>query len=161
MANPPTDRQQGLEPDTPNWAVGLTVKFAAFDFASIHSRKNIERANQRREEQLYGQTIQSVTGRSARARARLEGAERVAGNTPIELQASTEAESQARARFQAGLATSGRGRRGSAAARQRGNRRVPGDAHHLARARTTLLGAGKPAAVPRRSSARRRRREVH
>jgi outer membrane protein len=102
---PATDPNQGLQPDTANWAVGFTVKFALFDFASIHSRKKIEQANERREEQLYGQTIQTVTGRSARAVARLEGAEQVAENTPEELQASQDAERQARARFQAGLAT--------------------------------------------------------
>lgn len=102
---PATDPQQGLLPDTSNWAAGVTVKFAILDFASINSRKKIERANQRREEQLYDQTIQAVTGRSARAKAVLEGAQRVAENTPIELQASQDAERQARARFQAGLAT--------------------------------------------------------
>ncbi len=102
---PAKDPQQGLVPDTPNWAAGVTVKFAIFDFASIHSKKKIEQANQRNEEQLYGQTIQTVTGRSERAKARLEGAQRIAENTPIELQASQDAERQARARFQAGLAT--------------------------------------------------------
>jgi len=102
---PATDPQQGLLPDTPNWAAGITMKFALFDFASIHSRKKVEQANQRREEQLYGQTLQTITGRSARAQAILEGARRVAANTPAELQASVDAESQARARFHAGLAT--------------------------------------------------------
>jgi outer membrane protein TolC len=102
---PATDRNQGLEPDTVNWALGLTVRFPILDFVSLRSRKRIEQANQRREEQVYGQTLQTVTGRAARAQARLEGAERVAENTPIELQASQDAERQARARFQAGLAT--------------------------------------------------------
>ncbi|MEO6828823.1 MAG: TolC family protein [Acidobacteriaceae bacterium] len=102
---PATDPQQGLLPDTANWAAGINVRFAIFDFASIHSRKKIEQANQRREEQLYGQTLQTVTGRSTRAHARLEGAQKVAENTPVELQASQDAERQARARFRAGLAT--------------------------------------------------------
>ena len=102
---PATNSNQGLVPDTANWALGFTVKFNIFDFASIHSRKQIEQANQRREEQLYGQTIQTVTGRAARAQIRLEGAQRIAENTPVELHASQEAERQARARFQAGLAT--------------------------------------------------------
>jgi outer membrane protein len=102
---PAADPNQGFTPDTANWAAGITVRLVLSDIASIHSRKEIERANQRREEQLYGQTIQTVTGRSARAKAVLEGAQRVAENTPIELQASQDAERQARARFQAGLAT--------------------------------------------------------
>lgn len=102
---PAADLNQGLTLDTPNWAAGITVKFAIFDFASIRSQKNVERANQRREEQLYSQTIQTVTGQTARAKAVLESAQRVAENTPAELKASQDAERQARARFQAGLAT--------------------------------------------------------
>lgn len=102
---PAINSNQGLVPDTANWAAGMTVRFAFFDFASIRSLKKIERANQRREEQLYSQTVQTVTGQSARAVAVLEGAQRIAENTPVELQASQDAERQARARFQAGLAT--------------------------------------------------------
>lgn len=102
---PATDPNQGLLPDTPNWAAGVTVKFAIFDFASIHSREKAEQANQRREQQLYNQTLQTITGQSARAQALLAGARRVAANTPTELKASQDAESQAQARFRAGLAT--------------------------------------------------------
>lgn len=98
-------RAPGLALDTPNWAVGFTVKFAVLDFARIHSEKAVEQANERREQQLYGQTIQAVTAQSARAQAALEGAQRVAENTPIELQASQDAERQALARFKAGVAT--------------------------------------------------------
>lgn len=95
----------GLALDTPNWAVGFTVKFAAFDFARIHSEKKVEQANQRQEQQTYQQTIDSITAQSARAQAALEGAQQVAANAPIELQASQDAERQALARFQAGVAT--------------------------------------------------------
>jgi outer membrane protein TolC len=102
---PAIDRNQGLLLDTPNWAAGVTVKFALFDFASIRSQKKVEQANQQREEQLYRQTIQTVTGQSARAKAILESAQQIAKNTPVELQASQDAERQARARFQAGLGT--------------------------------------------------------
>lgn len=102
---PAVDSNQGLTPDTPNWVAGITVHFSLSDIASIRSRKQIERANQRREEQLYRQTLQTIIGRSTRARAVLESAQRIAANTPVELQASEDAERQARARFQAGLAT--------------------------------------------------------
>lgn len=102
---PAADSQQGLAPDTVNWAAGVTVKFAAFDFASIHSQKKVEQANQRLEESLYQQTLERVTGKSARDKAILEGARRVAENTPVQLQASQDAERQARARFKAGVAT--------------------------------------------------------
>ncbi|MGB7191473.1 MAG: TolC family protein [Acidobacteriaceae bacterium] len=102
---PASDSQQGLAPDTVNWAAGVTVKFAAFDFASIHSQKKVEQANQRLEESLYQQTLERVTGKSARDKAILEGARRVAENTPVQLRASQDAEQQARARFKAGVAT--------------------------------------------------------
>ena len=46
-----------------------------------------------------------MTGQSDEARAALDGARRVAENTPIELKAARDTESQARARYQAGLAT--------------------------------------------------------
>jgi outer membrane protein len=102
---PSPDSTQGLLPDTPNWAAGVTVKFGVFDFIAIHSRKKEEVARERQAQQLYAQTMQSLIGQSAQARAMLDGAERIAQNTPIELQASQDAERQARARFQAGLAT--------------------------------------------------------
>lgn len=102
---PANESSQGLAPDTPNWAAGVTVKFAIFDYASIHSQKKVEQANERQQERLYEQTIQTVTAQSARAQAALEGAQRVAENTPVELRASQDAERQARARFQAGVAT--------------------------------------------------------
>lgn len=102
---PSPDSTQGIAPDTPNWAAGVTVKFALFDIASIRSKKRIEQANERREEQEYQRTLQNVTGQSARAKAVLEGAERVAQNTPVQLRASQDAERQAQARFRAGMAT--------------------------------------------------------
>lgn len=102
---PSPDATQGIAPDTANWAAGVTVKFALFDFVAIHAQKKIEQARQRQAEQLFGQTLQTITGQSAQARAVLDGAESVAENTPVELHASQDAELQARARFQAGLAT--------------------------------------------------------
>lgn len=95
---------QGLGLQRANWAAGLVVTFPIFDFATIRSRKKIEAANRRREEALYQQTLQSISGQTARAKAVLVGARRVALNTPIQLQASVDAERQARARFEAGVA---------------------------------------------------------
>ncbi len=102
---PAPDSSQGVAPDTVNWAAGVSVKFNVLDFASNRSRSRVELANERREEQLYGQTIQTVTGRAARANIRLNAAQQIAQNTPLELKASRDAETLARARFQAGLAT--------------------------------------------------------
>ncbi len=95
----------GLGADVHNWEAGLNVSLPVFDFASIRERRKVELANRRREQALLDQTLENVTGQLERARATLEGARRVAGNTPIELKASRDSEAQARARFQAGVGT--------------------------------------------------------
>jgi len=81
------------------------VTFPLFDFPAIHAHKRIEVSNERREEARYDQTMQELTGQMVRARAVWQGARRVAENTPIELRAARDTEMQARARYQAGLAT--------------------------------------------------------
>lgn len=95
----------GLGADVHNWEAGLNVSIPVFDFASIHERRKVELANRRREQALFDQTLQNLTGQLETARVTLEGARRVAQNTPIELQASRDSEAQARARFQAGVGT--------------------------------------------------------
>ncbi|PYT61940.1 MAG: TolC family protein [Acidobacteria bacterium] len=72
---------EGLAPDRSNWAVGLTVTFPV------------------------DQTVQDLTGQLGKAQASLEGARKVAENTPVELEAAHSTETQVRARYQAGLAT--------------------------------------------------------
>jgi outer membrane protein TolC len=95
----------GLGLQRENWAVGLTVSFPAFDIFSVRARKQIEASNRQAEAATYDQTIQDLTAQSQEARAALEGARRVAENTPIELRAARDTETQARARYRSGLAT--------------------------------------------------------
>lgn len=96
----------GLGLERENWAAAVTVMFPnLFDFASLRAQKRIEAANERTEAARYDQTMQVLTGQKEQAQAALEGARRVAQNTPVELQAARDSESQARARYQAGLAT--------------------------------------------------------
>lgn len=96
----------GLWPgDVMNWGAGITLALPVLDIAAIHERKKIEVANEGRDRALYDQALQNLTGEMAQAQARLDGARRVAENTPVELQASQQSELQARARFQAGLGT--------------------------------------------------------
>jgi outer membrane protein len=95
----------GLGLERGNWAVGITVTFPLFDLYSIRARKQIEASNERAETARYDQTLEDLTGQLEKARAALEGARRVAENTPVELQAALDTESQARARYQAGLGT--------------------------------------------------------
>ena len=102
----PLPGSPGLWPgDATNWVAGFSVSFPLMDIASIRARKRIEMANQRREEALYDQTIQNLTGQLYQAKVVLEASRQVAQNTPVELRAATDSEAQAQARFKAGLGT--------------------------------------------------------
>ena len=88
-----------------NWAVGAQVTFPALDVISIRARKKVEAQNELAEGARYDQTIQTLTTADARARALLHAATDIAKNTPVERDAATAGESQARARYQNGLAS--------------------------------------------------------
>lgn len=94
----------GLWPQVSNWAVGASVTFPAFDMFTINARKRVERQNELAESARYERTIQVLTTQEAKARALMKAATDIARNTPIERQAATASESQARARYQNGLA---------------------------------------------------------
>lgn len=95
----------GLGLERKNWAAGVTIMFPnLFDFASLRAQKHIEAANERAEVARYDQTMQNLTGQREQAQAALEGARAVAENTPIELHAARDSETQAAARYKAGLA---------------------------------------------------------
>jgi outer membrane protein len=96
---------EGIGPDRSNWAAGLTVTFPVFDIFTIRARKAIEAANERAEQARYDQALQDLTGQLRKAQASLDGARKVAENTPLELEAARTTETQERARYQAGLAT--------------------------------------------------------
>jgi outer membrane protein TolC len=95
----------GLWLQVPNWAIGASVTFPAFDLFSINARKRVEVQNELAETARYERTIQSLTTQEAKARALMKAATEIARNTPIERQAATAGESQARARYQNGLAS--------------------------------------------------------
>lgn len=95
----------GLGLDRANWAAGITVLFPnLFDFSALRARKRALAANERAQEARYDQTLQDLTGQLGQAQARLQTALLVAQNTPVELAAARASETQARARYQAGLA---------------------------------------------------------
>lgn len=94
----------GLDLQRENWAAGLTASFPVLDIFASRARKQIAQAGQRAESARYQQTLQDLSAQAAEAQARLEGAIAIAEATPAELQSARESESQARARYQAGLA---------------------------------------------------------
>jgi outer membrane protein len=95
----------GLWPEVSNWALGASVTFPALELFSINARKRVEAQNELAERARYQRTVQAVTTQDAKARALVKAAAEIARNTPIQRQAATAAESQARARYQNGLAS--------------------------------------------------------
>lgn len=95
----------GLDFDTPNWAVGVTATFPLFDWFSLRQRRRIEADTERAEEATYERIVRQLTAQSEQARAEMDGARRVAENTPIQLNAARVLEQQSRARYDAGLTT--------------------------------------------------------
>jgi outer membrane protein len=89
----------------PNWAIGASVTFPAFNIFSINARKRVELQNELAETAHYERTMQSLTTQEAKARALMKAAAEIARNTPVERQAAAAGESQARARYQNGLAS--------------------------------------------------------
>jgi outer membrane protein len=94
----------GLWLRVPNWAVGASLTFPAFEIFSINARKRVETQNELAERAKYEQTVQAITTGDARARALMKAAVAIARNTPLERAAATDAESRARVRYQNGLA---------------------------------------------------------
>ena len=95
----------GLVPTTPNYGIGLTVTFPALDFFSIRARRRIEEGNEAVEQARYDQTIQALKGQYARAQALVDGAVRIAQETPAQLKAAQDAERLILERYKYGLAT--------------------------------------------------------
>jgi outer membrane protein TolC len=94
----------GLGFDTPNWAVGVTATFPLFEWFSLRERQRIEAHTERAESATYDRIVQQLTAQSEQAMAEMDGARRVAENTPIQLASARVLEQQSRARYDAGLA---------------------------------------------------------
>ena len=94
----------GLGLQRENWAAGLTASFPVLDIFTTRARQQIAKADERAQSAQYQQTLQDLSAQVAEAQARFEGAIAIAHATPAELQSARDSESQARARYQAGLA---------------------------------------------------------
>ena len=96
----------GLGLDRANWAAGVQVVFPnLFDFTSLRARKAGAAASERAESALYDEAMLTITSQEQAAAAMVLAARAVAANTPVQLVAAQQSESQARARYQAGLAS--------------------------------------------------------
>jgi outer membrane protein len=96
----------GLGLDRANWAAGLQVVFPnLFDVASLRARRVAAAAATRADRARYEEAVLALTSEQQTADALAEAAGAVALNTPVQLAAARASETQARARYEAGLAS--------------------------------------------------------
>ena len=94
----------GLGLSRGNWLAGVSVVFPSpFDFPALRDQKRMAQAEERSQEAKYAQTLEELNGQMGVARAGLEAALQIVRNTPLELEAARQAETQAQARYQSGL----------------------------------------------------------
>jgi outer membrane protein TolC len=96
----------GLGLDRANWAAGVQVLFPnVFDFSSLRARKAAAAASWRASTALYDEALLTITNEQQTAAAVLQTTRAIAANTPVQLAAARQSEAQARARYDAGLAS--------------------------------------------------------
>jgi outer membrane protein len=96
----------GLGLERANWAAGVQVVFPnLFDLSTQRSRRAAAGALTRAESARYDEAVLTVTSQQRAADTMVEAAVAIAQNTPIQLAAARLSEAQARARYDAGLAS--------------------------------------------------------
>ncbi len=95
----------GLGPNIYNWGLGMTITFPLFDLPALRARRDAEMHRQKAESAKYEQVVRDLSAQRQKAEAYLDGARRIAANTPKQLEAAAAAEQQALARYRAGLGT--------------------------------------------------------
>jgi outer membrane protein TolC len=95
----------GLAPNVQNFALGLTVTFPVSDLPSLRAREAAQTANIRSQQARSAQISTDLRAQWNRAVAMLNGARRIAANTPIQVSSARTATQQATARYESGLGT--------------------------------------------------------
>jgi outer membrane protein len=96
----------GLGFERGNWAAGLQVTIPnLFDVANLRARRAAASAVTRAEQARYDETRLTVTSQQQTAKATIEAARAIAENMPVQVAAARQSEAQARARYEAGLAS--------------------------------------------------------
>jgi outer membrane protein TolC len=94
----------GLGLERANWAAGVQLVFPnLFDFASLRARRAAAGALTRAESAHYDEAVLTIRSQQRAADALVDAARAIAQNTPVQLAAAQQSESQARARYDAGL----------------------------------------------------------
>lgn len=100
-----TPNGSGIGLQVPNWAVGLQVTFPSLDIFRIQARRRVEAGRIEEVSAQYERTVQAIQAQEARTRAITAAAFQIAANAPQQLQAARDTDTQARARYDAGLTT--------------------------------------------------------
>ncbi|MDQ2900559.1 MAG: TolC family protein, partial [Acidobacteriota bacterium] len=93
----------GLGPNTQNYALGLTVTFPVMDLPAIQAREAAQSATVRVQTARSQQVATELRTQWNIAVATVNGARRIAANTPIQISAARASARQATARYQTGL----------------------------------------------------------
>ncbi len=93
----------GFALDVPNWAVGVSVTFPSLEIFRTQAKRRVEAERLGEATARYDRTLQTLQTNEARARAVITAAYEIAANTPQQLQAARDSDTQARARYDAGL----------------------------------------------------------
>jgi len=99
------DSSDGVWPNIPNWAAGVSVTFPFVDIFSVRPRQRVEAQNEVAERARYQQTVAAVTTQQMRAAALYKAAAAIAQNMTVVLTAAQETEQRARARYDNALAS--------------------------------------------------------
>jgi outer membrane protein len=93
----------GLAPNFQNYALGFSITFPIFDLPAVRAREAAQNATIRSQAARSEQIAVDLRAQWNRAVATLNGARRIAANTPVQASAARTAAQQATARYQAGL----------------------------------------------------------
>jgi outer membrane protein TolC len=95
----------GIGPNIGNWVVGFQATFPILEIHAIRARQEIERRRLESENARLDLIRREVNTHVERARLALAAAEKIARQTPIQVDAARRAEAQVTARYKSGLAT--------------------------------------------------------
>jgi outer membrane protein len=94
----------GLAPNVQNYALGFSVTFPIMDLRAIRAREAAQNAVVRQQVARSEQVAVDLRAQWNRAVAAVNGARRIAANTPTQVSAARSAVQQATARYESGLA---------------------------------------------------------
>ncbi|NUO52836.1 MAG: TolC family protein [Polyangiaceae bacterium] len=100
----PTATAEGLVPDTANWAAGLVITWSILDMPRLAARADAADGDYVAAIARRDQVVLEVSGQLRTASVVLDGAMRVAKETPLAYESARLAQEQAYARYQSSLA---------------------------------------------------------